>query len=280
FKNSAKSGFQNENPYLTEHPRYREDPKTAILMKRNERKTSVATLETLAADLRNIFTVLQQVSTDLLEMKTTAAGLKNIADALGTRMTEVEQRVSDIEDEARGKTECIAELETKLSAMAEKMDDLENRSRRNNIRIVGFPEGVEKGNPAAFLASVLPSILQLPPDTHLNIERAHRSIGPRPGPDQRPRAFVVKLLQFPTRDRLLRAAREKNRLEWNGNRISLFPDLSKELQGRRQRFNPVRRLLQEKGPATMKVTFNGKTSAFADPVEALEFAESLPPCGS
>uniref|UniRef100_H3A7N9 L1 transposable element RRM domain-containing protein n=1 Tax=Latimeria chalumnae TaxID=7897 RepID=H3A7N9_LATCH len=205
-----------------------------------------------------------------------------------TRLTEnFMDDVSDIEDEARGKTERIAELETKLAAMAEKMDDLENRSRHNNIRIVGFPEGVEKGNPAAFLASVLPSILQLPPDTHLDIERAHRSIGPRPGPDQRPRAFVVKLLQFPTRDRLLRAAREKNRLEWNGNRISLFPDLSKELQERRQRFNPVRRLLQEKGvkygvfyPVTMKVTFNGKTSAFADPVEALEFAESLLPCGS
>uniref|UniRef100_H3AFU4 L1 transposable element RRM domain-containing protein n=1 Tax=Latimeria chalumnae TaxID=7897 RepID=H3AFU4_LATCH len=166
----------------------------------------------------------------------------------------------------------------------DRIDDLENRSRRNNVRILGFPEGAEEGNPIAFLSTILPELLGLDPVVPLDIERAHRSLGPRPPPDHRPRAFIVQLLRCTIREKILRAAREKDKVIWRDKKISFYPDLSKDLQQRRQRFAEARQQLQDRGirygmfyPATLKVTYNGVTSAYSSPEEVLNFLKSLPP---
>lgn len=57
---------------------------------------------------------------------------------------------------------------------------LENRSRRENLRIVGLKEGFEGSQPTTFLVSRLPKVLEL--DTvkrHFKIDRAHRSLSPK-----------------------------------------------------------------------------------------------------
>lgn len=40
------------------------------------------------------------------------------------------------------------------------MDDQENRSRRQNIRAVGLPEKLEKGNPIIFMKSILTEVFK------------------------------------------------------------------------------------------------------------------------
>uniref|UniRef100_H3AI23 L1 transposable element RRM domain-containing protein n=1 Tax=Latimeria chalumnae TaxID=7897 RepID=H3AI23_LATCH len=236
----------------------------------------------VAADVHNTYLLPQKVAANIADLRNTADNLKIASENLEAHLTAAEQRISDAEGEAWNKAARIKSLEVKMAVMADKTDNLENRSRCNNLRILGFPEGVKEGNPTAFLTSVLPALLFLPSDISLCI-RAHRSLGPHPVPKQRPRAFIIKVLMYPMRECLLRAAWEQGTLEWKGNKISLFPDLSKELQTQRQRFNPARKILQEKGvkygvfyPATMKITINGVTSTFSDSVEAQKFAAGLP----
>lgn len=56
---------------------------------------------------------------------------------------EAEQRISTLEDEQLEQQTRIQMLENHITTMAEKLDDLENRSRRNNLRIVGLPESIK-----------------------------------------------------------------------------------------------------------------------------------------
>lgn len=72
------------------------------------------------------------------------------------------------------------------------LDEQENRQRRKNLRVAGFPEGVEGNNAVAFLKKWLPTILGLPDKPE--IERAHRMLRRKPQEGGMPRAFVIKFL--------------------------------------------------------------------------------------
>ena len=92
------------------------------------------------------------------------------------------------------------------------MLDLESRSRRKNIRIYGVPEGSEKESTTmiSFVENLLREGLELTNDMpDLQIERAHRSLGPQPPADAPPRSIVIKCLSFKTKDTLLRKAWQK-----------------------------------------------------------------------
>uniref|UniRef100_H3B537 L1 transposable element RRM domain-containing protein n=1 Tax=Latimeria chalumnae TaxID=7897 RepID=H3B537_LATCH len=227
---------------------------------------------TMAEDIKNMYELLKQLTSSVAEMKSAILNLQASQDNLGLRITET------IEDDNASDNQQIQQLEHCLTTATERIDDLENRSRRNNVRIVGFPEGVEEGNPVAFLQKVLPGLLDLEEGADLEMEHAHRALGPRPAQGQRPRAFIIKLLRYPTRKRLLGAARHKGQVMWQDYQISLYPDLSWDLQMKRQQFGEMRKLLQERKlkygmfyPAILKITVNGETTAFTSPEKAKKF---------
>ncbi|CAI5677356.1 unnamed protein product [Oreochromis niloticus] len=75
----------------------------------------------------------------LKRLETCAANIS----ALDVKMKEAETRISTQEDITAGYGAKISEVELKLEAALDKIDDLENRSRRCNIRVIGLPEGSE-----------------------------------------------------------------------------------------------------------------------------------------
>uniref|UniRef100_H3AJH9 L1 transposable element RRM domain-containing protein n=1 Tax=Latimeria chalumnae TaxID=7897 RepID=H3AJH9_LATCH len=140
--------------------------------------------------------------------------------------------------------------------------DNRRKSNRNNLRVVGFPESVEQGKPIKFLLETLPGLLKLPEDVVLDIEKVHRSLAPKPAAGQRPRPFIIKFLRFQVKERLLVAARDLGMIEWQGNRIQLFPDLSRDLQQK------LRELGLKYGffyPAVLRLTVDGETKSFSTP---------------
>lgn len=80
---------------------------------------------------------------------------------LDTRITEAESRISNSEDAAAIHTTKLSEVEIKLQAALDKIDDLENRNRRCNIRVVGLPEDSGGANPVAFFKTWLPELLKV-----------------------------------------------------------------------------------------------------------------------
>lgn len=75
------------------------------------------------------------------------------------RITEVETRISAMEDVVTPIEAKLQSLEKLVHDMGERAEDLENRGRRKNICIVGLPEGVEGDNPTRFFESWLPKTL-------------------------------------------------------------------------------------------------------------------------
>lgn len=69
-------------------------------------------------------------------------------------LTEAEGRIGEVEDQQGSQAAQIADLHAVVRSLVHKVDDAENRQRRNNIRVVGLPEGAEGSRPAAFAESL------------------------------------------------------------------------------------------------------------------------------
>ena len=103
--------------------------------------------------------------------------LRNTVD----RVTETEGWVSEIEDSQRTCQTELTELRNTIRQLELRAEDVEGRSRCNNLRFVGLPEGFEGTDPTTFISDWLKS--WLPPSTLSNcfiVERAHRALAANP----------------------------------------------------------------------------------------------------
>lgn len=110
-------------------------------------------------------------------------GLDSKLHSIQSSLADHSTRITDIEGAVTDHDTCLTDLERHCkevmkanSAMERKLTDLEFRSRRSNIKIVGLPEKVEKGNPTRFIADLLPKLLG--PDS-LKVDWARR-LGSQP----------------------------------------------------------------------------------------------------
>uniref|UniRef100_H3AZX6 L1 transposable element RRM domain-containing protein n=1 Tax=Latimeria chalumnae TaxID=7897 RepID=H3AZX6_LATCH len=227
--------------------------------------------------------MLNKLTGVITATSTTLVELKDLMSALNHHMASVEQRLSNVEDTQQDLSCEVEGLKKQVADLRSKVDDQENCTRRNNVHLVGFPEGVKHGRPIKFLQETLPELLKLPPRTALEVERTHRSLAPKPAEGQS--LFIVKFLHFPVREQILTVARSLGTLEWNRCRILVFPDLSQDLMERRRRFMQVKKTLREKGlkyglfyPATLKLTCDGETRSFTEPQAVEEFLQQRACC--
>ncbi|KAL6455899.1 hypothetical protein MHYP_G00357500 [Metynnis hypsauchen] len=201
-----------------------------------------------------ITTIREEISTLRAEF---IAELRSSHASLTTSINSLNSKVRDIETAATDMDERIAELETTCKTMdsenrrlREKVDDLENRSRRNNLRIISIPEETEGLQPTLFMGSFFRELfsaskLPSPPE----IDRAHRALIPRPQPGARPRPMLVRFLRFQV-----------------------------ELRNRRNEFKAVKLKLHEAGlkfrmqyPARLIFYFDESTHKFDSAAEACSF---------
>ena len=125
------------------------------------------------------------------------------------------------------------------SRLEDQIDDLQNRSRRNNIVIHGVPEGSE-GNKSCeeFVSDLLTNHMKLDGGDTIEIERAHRSPG-RVQPSNngtasraRPRPIHCRLLRYTDRQHIIKSA---------------YPDVSATTSSRAVTSTSATMLLQKSG---------------------------------
>uniref|UniRef100_A0A673NI37 L1 transposable element RRM domain-containing protein n=1 Tax=Sinocyclocheilus rhinocerous TaxID=307959 RepID=A0A673NI37_9TELE len=162
--------------------------------------------------------------------------------------TDIQTSRTKIELSLSTLAEQIDEMQTRKGANEDnlkdtyKTDDLENRSRRSNIKITNIPEKSEGSDTVGYLESLIPQLLENDNFTSpITLERAHR-LG-RPSDWTR---HIAKFLNYREKDKVLRLAREKGAVYLNDKRISFFPDYSVEIQRKINGFNDVKKNLREK----------------------------------
>lgn len=164
-------------------------------------------------------------------------------DKFRSRVSEAEDCISQLEDTTRADSREMHALQIQVKALQDKAIDTENRLRRNNICIIGLPEWSEGPRPAEFAETFLAKLLDFPdmPLTYV-AERAHRVPPVPPILRAPPRPFLLRLLNYKNRDRVLAATRQKQDLR-HGTKILLFPDYLPEVQQRRCSYTEIRKPL-------------------------------------
>lgn len=199
------------------------------------------------------------------------------------RLDEVEERVSNTEERMQSIEEVTVELIKLQARLEERQEDQEGRSRRNNIRVYSIPEGSENESPSMieFVGKLLKHGLSLAEDVDLQIERAHRALGPAPKEGAPPRSIIIKFLSYKTKEEILRSAWQKRGFMWKNKQINLDNDYAPSVLKKRQQYMEAKRVLKEKGirfqtpfPARLRVFYAAGTRTYNTAEEATkEMAE-------
>lgn len=199
---------------------------------------------------------------------------------LQTRVTNQEQAMSDLDVRMLKLEAKCTELTKHNAQLQTKVLDLEARSRRHNIKLVGIPEDEEKGRPTEFVSKLIPKLLG---DEHfphpVMVDRAHRSLQPKPATGTRPRTILARIHHFQQKELILRLGRQQS-MEYNGGKVLIFPDYTSEVMAQWRAFKKVLQALRDKGlkyslryPAKLYV-YPGEDEEpkiFVDPEEATKF---------
>uniref|UniRef100_A0A3B5ARW6 L1 transposable element RRM domain-containing protein n=1 Tax=Stegastes partitus TaxID=144197 RepID=A0A3B5ARW6_9TELE len=215
--------------------------KTELLSTLREDVTAIFRSELHAALGEN----LSSIKTELLAMKSelssSICAVQQNFVGLKSTVTEMEQSLSTCTDDILSLQTKVGYLTKEMGKLEDRCEDLESRSRRQNIRIIGVPEDDSAATSTAGVSKLLKEAFALGKEPL--VERAHRVLMPKPKPGDRPRAIVAKLHYDMDCAGILRKARELQRIKVRNMTISVFPDYTPKTARARAAFSEVRRLL-------------------------------------
>ncbi len=165
---------------------------------------------------------------------------------------------------------------------------MEDKSRRNNIRLVGLPEGMEGSDVAGFLRINLSKWIPSLKGRNIEIDRAHRVYDGRKNSDW-PRTLIFRVLRWHDRLEILKGARQAYPVKCTQDNVTLlfFPDFSPVTAAKRKSLVPVLRSMTALGlqpflayPAVIKLRHVGEQRCFNSLRKAEDFVGSLSQSGT
>ena len=152
-------------------------------------------------------------------------------------MSEAEEQISELEGKV---VEITLKEQNKVKRMTRTEDSLRDiweNIKHTNIQIIGVPEEEEKkkGHEKIFEEIIVENFPNMEKERVNQVQEAQR-IRYRINPRRNTRRHIlIKLTKTKHKERILKAAREKQQVTYKGNPIHLTADLSAEtLQARRE----------------------------------------------
>ncbi|KAE8277412.1 hypothetical protein D5F01_LYC24656 [Larimichthys crocea] len=152
-----------------------------------------------------------------------------------------------MEDWAEDATRALLTCLEQQRYLQQKVTDLESRSRRNNVRVFGVAEGEEGDSTMQFIVNIIKSELTMLRDVDLKIQRAHRSLAPRPPTGAHPRPIIVNFQEFSTKEMVLREAWKKGKILVGNRALHSDHDYASEIVKKRKEYNDIKKALKERG---------------------------------
>uniref|UniRef100_A0A3Q3AYA0 L1 transposable element RRM domain-containing protein n=1 Tax=Kryptolebias marmoratus TaxID=37003 RepID=A0A3Q3AYA0_KRYMA len=235
--------------------------------------------ELQAALTENLASIKAELLAVKSEFTNTLATIQRDVRGLKDTVAELETSCSTFSDDITTLQAKVEQLTADMKILDNKCDDLEARSRRNNLRLIGISEDFSVSSTA--ISTLLKEAFQL--EKEPLVDRAHRTLQPKPRPGERPRAIIVRLHYHSDCMDILRRARTQQPVKIGDRRFSVFPDHTPRTARARAAYNDVRRQLREIPgirfgllyPARLRVTHNGTEREFKSPEEASVFIRSL-----
>ncbi len=94
---------------------------------------------------------LRKLREDIQATNNSVKELREEFEAMAAAAKQTRDRIDSVQATTREDRSAVTDLRNQLERLTEKMTDMEDKSRRNNIRLVGLPEGMEGSDVAGFL---------------------------------------------------------------------------------------------------------------------------------
>ena len=154
--------------------------------------------------------------------------------------------------------------------------DLWDNIKRNNIRIIGVPEGEEreKGPEKIFEEIIVENFPNMGKEIATHVQEAQR-VPYRINPSRNMlRCIVIKLAKIKDKEKLLKAAREKWQITYKGTPISWTADFSAETLQARREWHDILKVMKGKNLHQDYSTQQGSHSDSMEKSKALQTSKS------
>jgi chromosome segregation ATPase len=148
-----------------------------------------------------------------------------------SRIEQTEDRISELENEMAIKGETEELLVKRLKTCEKKMQELTDSIKRPNLRIMGIEEGEEvqaKGMHNIFNKIITENFPNLEETMPIQVQEASRTSNRLDQNRTTPRHIIIKRTSTETRQRILKAVREKKQITYKGKLIKITADFSTE----------------------------------------------------
>lgn len=210
-------------------------------------------------------------------------GLQATVTGHHNRLTSLEENAETLHQRLEREASCGL-LKADNQRLQAKLTDLEGRSRRSNVWLIGLPEGSEGPQPTKFFSQLLKEALSeevfsSAPES----DRAHHSLAPRPGPGGRPQPVLLCFRHFQSKELLFRESRKRGTLTYQGHTFRVYEDYSPEVVNQRREYRSMMSSLYKMGlkpsllyPARLRITqTDGSRMWLGSAAEAEKFIQAF-----
>ena len=182
-------------------------------------------------------------------MKTTISELRNTVEGIKSRLDEAEDQINELEDKVEKNTQKEQGKEKRLRKNEEGLREMQDNMKCNNIHIIEIPEGKEEeqGIQNLFEKVMMENIPNLMREKVTQIQETQRVPTKRNPKRPTARHIIIKMAKFQDKERILKAAREKQEITYQGAPITLAADFSMETLQARREWKKIFQLMRTRG---------------------------------
>ena len=222
---------------------------------------------------------------NLTEIKNSMSQMQSKLEVLTARVNEAEERISELEDGlVEEKTKIEAGLK-KIHAHECRLREITDSMKRSNVRIIDIPEGVEKnrGLEEIFEQIGAENFSNLARETNIRGQEAERTPPKLIHDKPTPRHVIVQFANIRCKGTVLKAARAKKFLTYQGKGIRITSDLSTQTWNERKGWQGIFKALSEKNmqprilyPARLPFRIDGEMKTIQNLQSLTNFVTTKP----
>lgn len=164
--------------------------------------------------------------------------------SLGEWVNLVENAVNDITTTVNNLVDANEDGIEERQWLLAKSADLEDHSRRNNLKLCGILESVQSSELKQYATDLFHALLPDLPPIQLGIDPIHRIPKPLFLPDTIPRDVLMRVHIYTTKDQMLMKSRTLGKFPDPYENVYVFADLSKYTMDLRRQLNTITKALR------------------------------------
>nr|KAF6369341.1 hypothetical protein mMyoMyo1_010688 [Myotis myotis] len=160
---------------------------------------------------------MEDMKKDQLEIKHTLTEIKNNLQRSNSRQEDPKNQVKDLKYKETKNTQPKKKKEKRFQKYEDSVRNLWDNFKRTNIRIIGVPEG-ERGQDIEnlFEEIMTENFPYLVKEMDLQVQEAQRTPNKRNPKRTTPRHIIIKMPRAKDKERILKAARERQSVTYKG----------------------------------------------------------------